>query len=435
MMEQGGVFISVLGTTKLGKSTLIRDALTTAAVTPYIPGQQLDKEGESALWARLAAALEIPASQQKGKVTGNKARWGVLARLGIGFSGTGASVTSSIGGEEHTDNSTSVTYDIDTPTAVTEALNLASQKAREDGENPPVIAIDDFHFVTDPGKRREIILALRPLADADVTVLLATLPGRETDAGFTDTNIGGRHQPLTVPTWNIEELTKIATIGFGKLKVTAPPDVTRRLARESHGSPQIMQQLCLNLCRDVNGVEDDASGVEVLKGPDDWNSFFRTIEDTHSLKWLQLLRGGLRARRERNFYEDDNGVRYDGYQLILFALHKLGSPDEIKFTQLKSKVAEIVKMRSSALGKYALEQKVRNMDILASRDMTNALERLADSEADTEDSLFTDEEIGLANLVPQPVLEAVDSGNDMTIRILDPLLAYALKWHPEAIHS
>src|SRR5690606_36847889 len=109
------------------------------------------------------------------------------------------------------------------PSAVAFALSTLAVEARKRGELPPVIVIDDFHFVTSADTRRDLIWALRTVTDNDCSVVLATLPGRESEEAFGGTQVGGRHYPLTVPIWTDEELREIATTGFEVLKVTASP--------------------------------------------------------------------------------------------------------------------------------------------------------------------------------------------------------------------
>lgn len=435
LAEQGGAFISVMGTTKLGKSTLVKSVMRSAAFHAYIPGQNLGA-GAAGLWSRLASDLGIPASTTSGTVVGDKSKWGFFGRFGISVPGFSSGGGARIDGEHHVDKSNASTYEMDTPSAVAEAMALLCQDARSKGEQPPILVIDDFHFVTDPSVRRDLVLALRPMTDADVTVILATLPGREDDAGFENTNVGGRHYPVILPLWNEKELREIATTGFRALNLTAQSEVVDRLIGQSYGSPQIMQQLCLNLCRVTNGIKDDTSGVGMLDEPDDWSDFFRMVKDPQSASWLRKLGVGLTARRPRTSKAElPDGRSLDGYQLILWALHEMGSPSEASFAAVRSKIESLPAVKKLGINAFKLEQKAQSMNVVASREMTQALAALpAESAVSDEDdeSLFTDDEVRVAKLIPQPVFEVVgDKAVDMQLRILDPLLAYTLNWHPE----
>ena len=154
---------------------------------------------------------------------------------------------------------------------------------------------------------------------------------------------------------------------------------------------------------------------------------------------LPSLGVGLTKRRERNLLKLTDGRFLDGYQLILRAVHEMGSPAEVAFTTVREKVAELVELKTTDLGKVALEQKAKNMGIVASRQMQAALDKKSatdpngEDERELEERQFTDDEIRIADLIPQPVFEvAGDKAANMTIRILDPLLAYSLTWHPDA---
>lgn len=430
-IDQGGAFVSVLGTTKLGKSTLIKSAMTSASFHAYIPGQNLI-DGVSALWGRLAADLGIPTSTTTGKVVGNKSRWSFFAKFNLPGIGAGAEG----GGEHSVDNSNDMTYDQDAPSAVAFALSTLAVEARRLDKSPPVIVIDDFHFVTSADTRRELIWALRTVTDNDCGVILATLPGRESEEAFGGTQVGGRHYPVTVPIWGEDELREIATTGFEVLKVTASPGLIDKLVEQSYGSPHLMQQLCLNLCRDVNGVRDDSSPGRVLQAPEDWAEFFREVRDPHSVSWLEKLGIGLKARNPRKVKAEVGGRELDGYQLILWALHQLGAPSEVEFVAVRTFIAGLPGV-TVAVARFALEQKARNMNVLASREMSQALERhgtqtLEEADEADEADHFTEEEVRVAGLIPQPVFEVVGThAADMKVRILDPLLAYTLAWHPD----
>lgn len=438
--EQGGAFISILGTTKLGKSTLAKSVMKAAPFHTYIPGQNL-AGGATDLWNRLAADLELPSSGTKGKVTGDKTKWGVFARLGLSAQLVSGTAGGSFDKERSVDESNNTHFDMDIPSAVAAAFATLAEQSREDGTYPPIIVIDDFHFILSPENRRELVLALRPITESGVTVILATLPGREADEGFNGTNVGGRHYVVKVPRWADSELSEIAHLGFDKLNVQATDDLISRMVSASHGSPQIMQQLCLNMCRMENAILDDNSGVEKLEEPNHWPDFFATIKDFQSVAWLQTLSLGLTARKPRKAKAKlRDGRVLDGYQLILWALHELGAPAEIAFSRVSSKIGEIESVKTRGLQSFALAQKAKNMNTLASRDMKDALLNppnggdfdLDDSAADVD--LFTEDELRMAEHVPQPVFEVVgDNAANMRIRILDPQLAYTLNWHPSAI--
>lgn len=429
-IEQGGGFVSLLGTTKLGKSTLVESALETSIFGVSIPGQTLIT-GVDALWRWLVDELGIHTSAQTGLANSRGVELAVAARLGMKEIAEGEIGLKGLAGKN---TSATKDYVIDPAKAVQSAFSTIAG-ATEDHQNPPIIAIDDFHFVTDPTARRSLILALRPIAQENVTVLLATLPGREDDDGFESTNVGGRHYVVHVPRWEDEDLRAIATAGFVELNAAVETDVVDQLIDESLGSPQLMQQLCLNLCR-VNSVK--MSGVETvhLKAPADWTEFFRKVRDPQSVAWLERLGLGLTQRRPRNRYPTGDGKELDAYQLILQALHEAGSA-EASLADLKIRIGAMVGRSQTEVSRMNLDQIAKNMNVVASREMTDALQASLDAAESAdgldEATLFASDEVRLATRVPQPVFEVVgENGSDLMVRILDPLLEYTLKWHPEA---
>ena len=214
-VNRGGFFVSLLGTTKLGKTTLVKSflkALPVGAWSTYIPGQSLGA-GADDLWLKLAQALGIPTSKESGLASSNKASWGAMARIKASFfPGAGAVAGTTVSQEQQNGSSSGEKFEIDPEQAVIETITLM-----RDNKLRVVVAIDDFHFVTDPDSRRDIVLALRPLTDLGCSVILSTIPGGEVDPAFDRTQTGGRRKTVTVPRWDIGELEKIATQGLKAL--------------------------------------------------------------------------------------------------------------------------------------------------------------------------------------------------------------------------
>lgn len=76
-VRRGGYFVSLLGNTKLGKTTLVKGFLASqpeGSWTTYIPGQRLG-EGSADLWTKLAKDLGIPTSRDTGMANSDKATW------------------------------------------------------------------------------------------------------------------------------------------------------------------------------------------------------------------------------------------------------------------------------------------------------------------------------------------------------------------------
>lgn len=186
-------------------------------------------------------------------------------------------------------------------------------------------------------------------------------------------------------------------------------------------------------------MKNDLSTVRELTSPANMEEFFRSVKDPQSVGWINNLGIGLVSRRPRTRYSLPDGRSLDGYQLILNALHELGAPSEVPFKVIKDQIQKSLGTSKAAVTKMNLETKALNMNVVASRDMTAALEvreRMDDLSTEQlmelpEEALFTAEEVQLAVRMPQPPFEVIGKGAAMKIRILDPLLSYTLRWHPE----
>src|SRR5699024_2731088 len=102
-------------------------------------------------------------------------------------------------------------------------------------------------------------------------------------------DVGGRTETVEVEPWSDDDLALIAQKGFDELHVDDPAQLGGRMASESYGSPQIMQQLCLEICERVNGVESALSTRIDLQEPADWAAFWRLVQDEDSSDWLSKL--------------------------------------------------------------------------------------------------------------------------------------------------
>ncbi|SMQ66979.1 hypothetical protein SAMN06295909_1386 [Plantibacter sp. VKM Ac-1784] len=435
-------YISLTGGSKLGKTTFLKSYLAAQPATDwsaYLAGQSL-ANGAADLWLKLAQALEIPTSKETGLANGDKTTWGVFARLSLKWVTGGAAGGVKADREENETRTTGEKFTIDPEHAVTEALKVIRANDRR-----VIIAIDDFHFVQDHSKRHDIVVALRPLTDAGCKAFfLSTVLGGDQDPAFNNTNTGGRRKSVEVLAWELDELKEIATKGFKELNLWADDALITDLASESFGSPQIMQQLCLDLCENENGIyEREAEDQQLqVNAPADRDAFFRSLDDDEAIDWLKIFSAAYVPRRERGRYDYPSSppVKLDGYQLILYAIHEMGSPTQVAVADVKRHVGDKLKFDTKRLNKIALEQKSINLGEIAARDMTAALTDLPAEEGDAFDEADegAEEDFAYAELVaraaiPQPVLEVKGKKADAVISILDPLFSYMLKWHPDVI--
>ena len=163
------------------------------------------------------------------------------------------------------------------------------------------------------------------------------------------------------------------------------------------------------------------------------------------MSWLGKLSAGPNPRKKRRKREYPQAVppplSLDGYQLIMQALHELDSPHEIPLSDIKRHIGAKLSLEGKELNKIAIELKAQNLGELAAKDTTEALKNIADTEiSEPDEDESAAEQSAFAELVtgeaiPQPVFEVRGADTTATARVLDPLLSYMIKWHPEIILS
>lgn len=431
-VSKGGAFIFVQGVTKLGKTTLVRDAVsvpdedgdTGVDLCFWFESQNL-RGGADVLWKALAAQLRYPIEEALASKETNTSRWSWLASLGF--------IRGGVANDHAFTYEKSEVQAVDLPHAIPEALNVL----RDAGQSI-AIALDDFHFIEDEAIRTEILQALKPVADKKVTVIVVTLPYRDNFYVVTTSNIGGRSVVLDVPIWDPKELAEIADTGFRKLTVFANEEDIYRLADNSFGSPQIMQGLCLQLCW-INAVRKEQETITKLTVPRREEELFKRLDDENAKNWLERIGRGAKTRgKKRKFYDitvQGSPMKLDGYTLVLHALKNLGPQPRTTLASLKAEIAVLRGEELPVINKMNLGQVLEAMSLLALKDMQAKLKEVDESNASDdalsegvlkEEDIFEDSD---AKSVPQPVFEWKKNEATGPINILDPLLLYTIRWH------
>ncbi|MBO0910112.1 ATP-binding protein [Arthrobacter sp. zg-ZUI122] len=432
-LDEGGMYVFVQGVTKLGKTTLVASAVRQDAESLEETGvdqhfwfdSQNLRGGAPALWAALASQLRQPFEEALATTKTDTSKWSFLGSLGF--------FSSSAGGEHSYAYDKSRVIAVDLPHAIPAAL-----KQIVDSGKSVAIVLDDFHFIGDEATRMEILQALKPVADKGVTIIVVTLPYRDNFTAFQKSNIGGRNQVLEIPTWTVPELSEIARTGFKELNLSAEEEDIRLLAENSFGSPQIMQSLCLLVCRTINGYRFGPEQLTELKFPENPEEIFTKLSDQNARLWLRHLGTGAATRgvtrAKHPIVDGDRSLDLDGYKLVLHALRNLGPQAQTPLVDLKAEIARLRSVNLSVVSKMNLHQVLTPMTVLALADTEAKLKEMDDSKEQVEPGdVFQDADVAQ---VPQPVFEWNPKAPQSPISILDPLLLYALKWHwPEVLDA
>lgn len=415
-IRRGGFVVSVVGPTKMGKTVLVQKEAPSAFM---IHGNAIAEVDD--FWERLAGFLDIPTSTSRSKVTSDRSKWGFLSRLSLfGIGEAGADV----GGEHAVDKGTSANHTVNADQAALEAVRLIKKAGGQF-----TIVIDDFHFVP-PAVRKSLVQALKPLAFEGATIILITLPHRRTETSDLVSDMSGRTATVEVNPWAADDLASIATLGFARLNLRDLGDaLASTLADASYGSPQIMQQLCLELCETVNNVFETQTSLTLLAAPADWAEFYRELRDDAAVKWVARFIAGPAVRgSKRKMHELIDGREVDGYQVILAALKELGPPLDLTVPELNAQIDKMLK--TSRAAQLAVGGKLTQMSTLASKPLSA---ELAETEDEDDEIILAAVDDDPASGTPQPVFEYIPGATGTTIHILEPYLAYTIRWHLEAL--
>ncbi|WP_375420178.1 hypothetical protein [uncultured Sphingomonas sp.] len=185
-------------------------------------------------------------------------------------------------------------------------------------ESDKVIFIDDFHYMNRTLQNR-IARQIKSAAESSVHFCIASVPHRSDDVVRSNPELRGRTVNIDTEFWDADELKRIGGIGFPKAGIVVGEEQIGRLSAESCKSPQLMQAICLEFGRSINGgdVVDDALYQKVLG---------ETAKRTDYTSLVKAMHQGPRLRRERNQFDFIDGTSGDVYRAVLLAISK-GEPN------------------------------------------------------------------------------------------------------------
>ncbi len=219
-----------------------------------------------------------------------------------------------------------------------------TQVIKEIGGSDFVVFIDDFHYIK-PEFREEIGRQIKVAAESGVKIITASVPHRADDVVRSNPELRGRVAAIDLSYWTENELTQIARKGFHALNIDLAPDVERRFALESFGSPQLMQSVCQNLCFDLSIASElpeqrriDISSDQIEE------TLLRTSTTANFSKLLTALHTGPRTRgTERKIHPLVDGTQGDVYRAVLLAIKQSPAVLSFSYDNILSRVKSVCK--------------------------------------------------------------------------------------------
>lgn len=381
-VEEGGRLLRVVGPSKSGKTVFVQakaEAAQKKLVRVSIAGIQSSGELWNRVLAEAGGDAEVVESRDSeatfGAETGGKVAAGVLI------------AKTEIEGKAKLD------YSRSSGTARTRAADPLQTAIGLLAADHVWVFLDDFHYVKED-IQQELAQQLKHAAEEGVQLIIALIPGRSEDLIRKNSDLQGRIVDINFNYWKMEELALIAEQGFPAMNMQLAPGSASQLAREAAGTPQLMQAICLELCRAVNARDALAAPKEIDLTDDLLKQVFEDIATTRadfSGTIEQMLGGPPTRGQSRKIYLDSSGDERDVYELIVDALGL--DPPQLKLTadELQARV-----------------------DGLASTKVASVWESMRHISS-------------LANGLHQEM--KIDFGGELRwVSVLDPYLLFALRW-------
>lgn len=324
--------ISLSGPSKSGKTVLAERVIGTENLIS-ISGAELTNADD--LWDRVFDVLDQPVTvttqEAQGAATGGAIEMGgevttvpFLARL-----------TGKISAQ-HSRTSTATSSQTRGRRGLAQIEGLLRETAA-------VIFIDDFHYMTRE-TQTSVARQIRAASGRGIKFCVASVPHRSDDVVRSNHELRGRTAHVDTAFWAVTDLAQIAEIGFPILNMNVESDGVASLAVEACGSPQLMQQICLQACNylKVTGTLDVNKKV-ILSQKDIKDILKLAANHTDYSSLLDKFHEGPRTRgQERNAFKLADSTSGDVYRAVLLGL-ATGQPlMSVSYTRLIERTNSIV---------------------------------------------------------------------------------------------
>lgn len=356
--------ISLAGPSKSGKTVLLNKVISKDDLI-YLTGASV-KSAED-IWRIVLAWMGASIGQQHTTQTsgGISANASAEASAGIIFAKAGARGELGVDAQYSSSRTSSSVHD-----------GLVAV-AREIADSSFVIFVDDFHYIP-PDVQTEVAQAIKAGVENGIKFCVASVPHRADDVVRSNPELRGRIHAVDTAYWEVDELKKIAVLGFNVLNVDLANAVVDRLAVEAFGSPQLMQALCLHLCwhKNISATLSEHKRIDV-SDVDLSDIFEKASAQTNFQSLVESLHAGPRQRgTERKTFSFVEGSQGDVYRSILLALAADPARLSINYDEMQRRVRSCC--IGDAPGGGSISGSLEQMDRIAESHGSKALEWLED---------------------------------------------------------
>lgn len=324
-LDECGRILCITGPTKSGKTVLIRKVVHNCV---RISGGEIETIDD--FWSDLIDGLDAYTVETYEENVGHEFSSATEATGSIKPGGIGAEVAGQKGSSESSSQRHTQTRQRSTRSVA--KAELLRSKA-------PVV-VDDFHHIP-VNVQRQIVHGVKDLVFDRVPFVFVSVPHHSADVVRAEKEMKGRVEQLVVTTWTEDELGEIGTKGFAALNIAMPEEMSARMAKESYGSPHLMQDFCLQICK-TNNLKESLP-EPALMGGEAHDGFFRKIAEGDELDATYTrLAQGPRPRADRIPRRMKNGETKDIYGALLLAIAETGPKAELDWVDIRGALRRIM---------------------------------------------------------------------------------------------
>ncbi len=278
-----------------------------------------------------------------------------------------------------------------------------------------VIFLDDFHYIN-PKIQALIAQQVKELIRSQVSVVYASVPYHSDDIIRANSDLQGRLFKIDLSYWSDTELLKIVDTGLAQLNFAIDGTAKGKLISEAAGSPQLMQSLCLHLCRVMEARTSHCSQEaprDITPNSDQFRQTCVKVSQTTDFDNLisKLLAGAKTKGKPRNSYQLKDGSTGDVYSITLKALKKDPASMITRYNELYEKIKSICETPPQSTGIFQACTKISD---ISAEHVFGSVGSCEESDNDTEEE------------VKAPLIEF--DAEDSVIAIRDPYLLYSIRW-------
>ena len=234
-LDTKGQIVSVAGPSKSGKTVLVEKVVGKEALIT-VTGASIRKADD--IWDLVLDQIGAPISTSEDDKSERSFTGQATATGSIGFK---IVAKGEIGGMVGATNTSGKTR------GQQHTRRGLQQVVEEIANTERVVLIDDFHYM-DRAVQSEVAKSSKEAVRLGVSIVTASVLHRGDDVLRANPELRGRVRAIDLQYWNEAELRKISTAGFDALNASLGKKSQRRFVKESAGSPQLMQLLCLESC-------------------------------------------------------------------------------------------------------------------------------------------------------------------------------------------